>query len=154
MTSKTKTQVAQAASQIREILKKTFSNTKFQVKSKSYSMGDSINVNWIDGVAKRKVEELICHYKYGSFNGMEDIYEITNGRNDIPQTKYLFINRKISDEVYLAKLDELRTKWDVLANIQLENINKMDREIFDKTGHWTAKDFICSRFGGFKEINI
>jgi hypothetical protein len=151
---KNKTQVAQASQQIKKILKKEFPKTKFSVKSSNYSMGDSINISWIDGVAERKVEKLICRYQYGNFNGMEDIYEYTNRREDIPQTKYLFCNRKISDEFYFLKLDEMRTKWDFLANIVKENIDKTNQEVFDKTGCWDAKHFIYQQFRGFQEIDI
>jgi hypothetical protein len=149
-----KTKAAQAAAQIREILKKEFPTTKFSVKSDNFSMGDSVNVSWIDGVAPRKVEKLISHYQYGKFNGMEDIYECTNRRDDIPQTKWLSCNREVSDAVYLSKLEELRGKWDVLANVRPENIRETNREIFDKTTFWTARDFIYSQFRGFEEIDI
>jgi len=151
---KNKTQVAQASQQIRKILKKEFPKTKFSVKSSNYSMGDSINISWVDGVAERKVEKLINYFQYGEFNGMEDIYEYTNRREDIPQTKYLFCDRKISDEFYFLKLDEMRTKWDFLANIAKENIDKTNQEIFDKTGCWDAKHFIYQQFKGFQEIDI
>jgi hypothetical protein len=151
---KNKTQVAQASQQIRKILKKEFPKTKFSVKSSNYSMGDSINISWVDGVAEKKVEKLISHYQYGDFNGMDDIYEYTNRREDIPQTKYLFCNRKISDEFYFLKLDEMRTKWDFLKNIEKENINKVNQEIFDKTRCWDAKHFIYQQFRGFQEIDI
>ena len=149
-----KTKAAQAAAQIREILKKEFPKTKFSVKSSNYSMGDSINVSWTDGVAEEKVKKLIGHYQYGDFNGMDDIYEYTNRREDIPQTKYLFCNRKISNEFYFLKLDEMRTKWDFLANIAKENIDKVNQEIFDKTRCWDAKHFIYQQFRGFQEIDI
>jgi hypothetical protein len=151
---KNKTQVAQASQQIRKILKKEFPKTKFSVKSSNYSMGDSINISWVDGVAEKKVEKLISHYQCGDFNGMEDIYEYTNRREDIPQTKYLFCDRKISDEFYFLKLDEMRTKWDFLANIAKENIDKTSQEVFDKTGCWDAKHFIYQQFRGFQEIDI
>jgi len=151
---KNKTQVAQASQQIRKILKKEFPKTKFSVKSSNYSMGDSINISWVDGVAERKVEKLINYFQYGEFNGMEDIYEYTNRREDIPQTKYLFCDRKISDEFYFLKLDEMRTKWDFLANITKENIDKTSQEVFDKTGCWDAKHFIYQQFKGFQEIDI
>lgn len=151
---KNKTTAAQAASQIREILKKEFPKTKFSVTSENYSMGNSVNVDWTDGVSKRKVEKLISHYQYGKFNSMDDLYENTNNRKDIPQTKYLFCNRKISEEVYLIKLDELRTRWNILANVLPENIDKTDQKIFDETNYWTAKQFINDQFGYFSNIDI
>ena len=151
---KNKSTVAQAASQIREILKKAFPKTKFSIRSENFSMGDSVNVGWTDSVSERKVEKLISHYQYGKFDGQQDIYEMTNFRDDIPQTKWLSCNRKISDEVYIEKLNELRTKWDILANVMPENISQTNQEILDKTGCWTARHFIYQKFRGFEEIDI
>ena len=37
---------------------------------------------------------------------MEDIYEITNNRNDIPQVKYLFVHREMS-ECVKSKLTQI-----------------------------------------------
>lgn len=93
---RTLTQAALAAKQIKQDLKKAFPDVVFSVKSDNFSMGDSVNVSWTDGPLEEQVEELICQYEYGKFNGMEDIYEYTNRRDDIPQTKYLMCSRKRS----------------------------------------------------------
>ena len=97
--------VAQAAKQIRQIIKKELPSVKFRVRSENYSMGDSINVYigervlttnehgheiWKNELAE-KVKPLIKHYQYGHFDGMNDIYEHSNSRDDIPQTKFLFV---------------------------------------------------------------
>lgn len=94
-----KTQAALAAKQIREILKKELPNIKFKVTSENYSMDDSINVSYENGVPTERVEKLISQYQYGHFDGMQDMYENSNRRDDIPQTKYLFVRREISPEI-------------------------------------------------------
>ena len=38
-------------------------------------------------------------FKYGKFDGMNDIYDNTNVREDIPQTKYLSINDDRASEI-------------------------------------------------------
>lgn len=90
------TQAARAAQAIRKVLKQKFPEVKFSVRSKSFSMGDEVNVRWVDGPTEREVEKEVNHFQKGSFDGMQDIYEYSNSRDDIPQTKYLFCIRKIS----------------------------------------------------------
>jgi hypothetical protein len=90
---------ALAAKEIRNILKVKFPETKFSVRSDSFSMGDSVNVSYTDGPTTDAVESEISQYQYGHFNSMEDIYEISNNRSDIPQTKYLSVDREMSEEM-------------------------------------------------------
>lgn len=108
---KTMSQQAAAAQQIRAILKDKYPNVRFTVRSSSFSMGDNINVGWTDGPTREKVDSLICQYQYGHFNGMDDLYENTNSRDDIPQTKYLFCNRSMSNEVYRELVAFVNDKW-------------------------------------------
>lgn len=69
--------------------------------SESYSMGSSVNV-YVTDMAPATYETLstfVKQFQYGNFNGMEDIYEYSNDRKDLPQVKYAFTNNKISDEM-------------------------------------------------------
>ena len=50
-------------------------------------------------------------YQYGHFNGMEDIYEYTNSRADIPQVKYLFVNNGMSDAKKQEIWAKVRKQW-------------------------------------------
>lgn len=138
---KIKTQAAQAAQQIREILKKEFPTIKFSVKSDNYSMGDSVNVSWVDGVAPKKVYALIGHYQYGKFNGMEDIYEYTNRRDDIPQTKYLFCDRKISDEMYQREFEKYMNQNNGWKE-NLVSVHQTSHWLQANWGAWTAGNWI------------
>ena len=95
----TKSTHAKAASEIRKILKREFPKTKFKVISQSYSMGSSVDVYWFDGPTKDAVQSLISQFQYGHFDGMTDMYEYSNSRDDIPQVKYVCTNRRMSDEV-------------------------------------------------------
>lgn len=90
---------AAAAAAIRVELKESFPNVKFKVTSDSFSMGDSVHVSWTDGPTARQVDEIVKKYQYGRFNGMEDIYEYTNNREDIPQAKYVQTGRSISEAI-------------------------------------------------------
>jgi len=105
--ARTQTEHANAAKEIRKLLKRHFPNTRFSVTSKGYSMGDNVRVSWTDGPTDADVTALISRYEYGSFDGMTDMYNITNRRDDIPQTKYLHTTRSASPEALQAIVDEV-----------------------------------------------
>jgi hypothetical protein len=106
------TQAAQAAKAIKQELKLNFPGCNFSVKSDNYSMGDSVRIHWTDGPTEKMVDAITCKYQYGSFNGMEDIYELTNRRNDIPQSKYVQTSRSRSDEIDLIIIESLKKEFD------------------------------------------
>lgn len=93
---------AQAAAAIREELKTKFPGVKFSVTSEGFSMGDAVRVKWTDGPTENEVTNITAKYEYGHFNGMEDIYEYSNRRDDIPQTKYLTTSRSKSEATKAA----------------------------------------------------
>lgn len=113
MTTRYKSQQALAAQEIRKILKAKFPGTKFSVTSEGYSMGDNVNVRWTDGPLRNEVENEICQFQQGSFNGMEDIYEYDNSRDDIPQTNYLFCNRDRSPELQEKLAKEINAEYEL-----------------------------------------
>lgn len=103
---KYKSSSALCATAIREELKKEFQGFKFSVTCSNYSNGNSVDISWTDGPTTAQVEEFTNKYQYGHFNGMEDIYEHSNSREDIPQAKYVQTSRSRSneaDEIIKAK---------------------------------------------------
>ena len=84
------------SAQVNKLLKKKAKELGLEVKgsSKNYSMGCSVTVKVLKGSddAFNKLKEYSYQFEYGSFDGMNDIYNNDNVRKDIPQTKYLFIN--------------------------------------------------------------
>jgi hypothetical protein len=107
---KTLTQSAQAAKAIKQELKSVFPDINFSVKSSNFSMGDSVNISWTDGPSTDEVENITGKYQYGSFNGMEDIYENTNNRNDIPQSKYVSCSR------HFEEIEKVREEFNRITN--------------------------------------
>lgn len=133
------TTVAKAAKQIRVILKEKFPKMKFRVKSENYSMGDSIRVYWTDGPTADEVGMFVNHYQYGDFNGMEDIYEYTNTREDIPQTKYLFLERSYSDDIQLKASQAAKKMYAGLDNVpapETESDLSKSFHAFDNWFNW------------------
>jgi hypothetical protein len=92
------TGAAACADAIRAELKEVFNGVKFSVRSETFSMGDSVNISWNDGPTSKEVDAVTNKYQQGKFNGMKDIYENTNSRDDIPQAKYVSIHRNMSEE--------------------------------------------------------
>lgn len=93
-----KSRQAKAAKEIKSILTDKFPDTKFSVTSDSFAGGDAVRVKWTDGATTDQVKQLVDHYQEGSFDGMRDIYEYSNSRDDIPQVKYVTYSRSWSDE--------------------------------------------------------
>ena len=95
---------ARAASNLRRELKLAFPGVKFAVRSKSYSMGNSISVHWTLGPTTKEVEAVAGKYQGGHFDGMEDIYENDHSAMGeavdivLGQAKYVSCSREIGDE--------------------------------------------------------
>lgn len=112
---------AAAAQQIREKLKAAFPDVKFSVTSDSYSGGNSVHVEWTDGPNTSMVEEISGAYQYGSFDGMTDMYNNTNDRDDIPQVKYVQERREMSVATREFITSQLTVRWgDQLQPYEIE----------------------------------
>jgi hypothetical protein len=106
-----KTEYAKAAAAIKAELKKQFPAIKFSVKSSGFSMGDDVNISYTDGVPTKEIEAITNKYQQGSFDGMEDIYNYDNSRDDIPQSKYVFVDREISVEAAIKACEVANKKY-------------------------------------------
>ena len=113
-----KTEAAKCAAEIRKALRAK--GIKASVKSDNFSMGDSVRVKIANIIGPQMLGQLkseFSKYEYGRFDGMQDLYEYTNVRDDIPQTKYLFIEYDYkATDAFLAKLVEF-----IRPRINLDN---------------------------------
>lgn len=96
---KQKSTAAQAAASIKSELNAMFPHTKFSVKSEYFAGGSSVRISWEDGPTVDAVDSVGNKYQYGHFNGMEDMYEMSNVDNNIPQVKYVQTSRSISQQM-------------------------------------------------------
>jgi hypothetical protein len=106
----------ETAKLIRETLKEQFSaeypDTKFSVRSSSYSGGASINVSYTDGPSDKEVKEVVGGYAGSTFNGMIDLKEYKSSKAEDGTevhygSDYVFVRREISDnkrEDYMKEL--------------------------------------------------
>lgn len=97
--NRTTTSQALCARAIRKELKDLFPLTKFSVTSHSGANTSSVRISWVDGPTNDRVNDIVGKYQYGHFDGMTDCYEYSNGRDDLPQAKYIFAQRELSEEV-------------------------------------------------------
>lgn len=104
---------ALGAKNIKNELQRRFPGVKFNVKSKSYSGGDSIRANWELGPTTKEVDEIVDRYQEGDFDGMIDLYEyrhdekIENFQKANGSAKYVFATRDIPEYVYSLIIKQL-----------------------------------------------
>lgn len=120
------TEAARCAKQIKQELTKAFPKIKFSVKSKNYAGGDSVDIYWDNGPTTEQVEKYTDKYQEGHFNGMEDIYEYSNNRDDIPQAKYVFAKRELTNELTQYFAEQIAKK----AGVTFEDLG--DKAPFEK----------------------
>jgi hypothetical protein len=86
---------------------------KFSIKSRRFSMGDAIDVSWIDGPTSKQVDEIIDRYSAGDFNGMEDLYEYSRDFwiKAFGDAKYVHSRRDMSDAAYASAIRTMATKY-------------------------------------------
>lgn len=98
---------AETATLVRGALKQAFPSVKFSVRSKTYSGGASINVEWTDGPKPSDVERITNLYTGASFDGMIDLKsyhdsilvdESGNPRVVSFGSDYIFTRRNVSEE--------------------------------------------------------
>lgn len=131
---------ALAAKCIRQELKQSYPGVKFSVRSESYSGGDSVDIKWFDGPTYESVNRIVGKYKYGQFDGMRDLYEVTNKRKDIPQVQYVFIERDLTESLIEKAFIDLQgtyKEFQVLSSITENSI-----ELLNKFRSWTAYQYI------------
>src|ERR1700761_4687867 len=63
---------AETAKLIRNAVKKAFPKVKFGVRTRTYSMGASIDVSWTDGPTAQDVSAVVGNYQGSGFDGMTD----------------------------------------------------------------------------------
>jgi len=106
---------AETAVMIRQVLKESFPGVKFSVRSSVYSGGASITIKYNDGPNADAVKAAVGIFEGSYFDGMQDYkgqrYAAIDGQEMSFGADYVFVDRKISDEMYAAALDALYEKF-------------------------------------------
>ncbi len=105
------TGAAACAAAIRAELKEKYPGVKFSVTSETFSMGNSVSINWTDGPEYEEIAAIANSYQYGYFDGMTDCYEYKQGFDrDRPSAKYVHANKRFSE----AEIERLKAELDKL----------------------------------------
>lgn len=127
---------SQAAALIRKDLKKH--GIAARVNSKSYSMGSSIRVVLLENplpATVAKVKESTAKYQYGHFDGMTDMYEHSNSREDIPQAKHVFVEADYTEDFKQLAWDHARN---ALQGGEDAPASYKDAHSFQLQGEWAG----------------
>ncbi len=131
---------AQAAKLMRQELKQAFPTIEFSVRSQSYAGGNSIHVEWQDGPKTKDVQKITGKYEYGHFDGMQDCYEYSNVREDIPQVKYVQDRREVSETIKDQVFEYLKR-----THAYFDTVSSRDESssiLLDRWNVWTASEYI------------
>ena len=89
---------------IRKVLKESFPGIKFSVRSKTYSGGSAINVDWTDGPTRDQVNAIVKCFEGASFNAYEDFKEYVtrevNGEKYSFGSDWVMTHREYSKELH------------------------------------------------------
>ena len=118
----TKNRYALGAANIRRELSRKWPSVKFSVRSKSFSMGDSIDVSWTDGPSGEEVDKIISKYNTSTFDAYQDLsIGCSDGFNDMfGGSKYVRGSRDYSPEIEKQVRD--------LVEANRDNINEFERD--------------------------
>lgn len=102
-----------AAKNIRLELARAFPGVKFRVNSRRFSMGDSIDVHWVDGPCTDMVNPIINKYAAGNFDGMDDSYNYVHSAwtRAFGDAKYVNSSRDYSDRAVAACIRTVATRY-------------------------------------------
>lgn len=94
------TEAARCAALIRSTLRKN--GVPARVRSDSFSMGDSVDVDLLDDplpATVARVTEFCKGLQDGHFDGMTDCYEYAHHDDGLPRAKYVMVNVHYSNEL-------------------------------------------------------
>jgi predicted RNA methylase len=142
------TEAAKAAKAIRTELKEEFPGVKFSVKSSNFSMGDSVHISYVDGPLTKDVVIITGKYQQGHFDGMTDMYEYSNSRDDIPQSKYVQVGRTMSAETRDAIWKHLQETLTGCEGKDIESLipewnqygSHLTYRVFSETNYYTEPE--------------
>lgn len=127
-----KTRSAACSSVIKTELKSVWPHIKFSVTADNFSMGNAVRIHWTDGPTTSEVDNISGKYQQGHFDGMTDMYENSNSREDIPQAKYITTSRSHSEETE-NKLIELLTPIYAVDTWNCHNVENLAHRLFSAT---------------------
>tara|TARA_R100000234_G_scaffold119772_1_gene103702 strand:+ start:1411 stop:1908 length:498 start_codon:yes stop_codon:yes gene_type:complete len=104
-------------------------------KSDSFAGGNSVTLRFNSGSddAVNQLKDYSHQFEAGHFDGMTDMYEYDNCRDDVPQTKYLSLNDCRADKI-LGDLAHYQTTW--FANGEKVNFAQFMYRLKNQSEDW------------------
>lgn len=134
--------VAETAKLVRQALKESFPGIKFGVRSKSYSGGASINVDWTDGPNVNQVEWVTSSFEGAYFDGSIDYkgnkYHALDGRPISFGADFIFESRSYSDAAFIRALRTLQGRY---PGNYADVAEKISAEAFKRGDLWSVPFF-------------
>lgn len=144
---------ALTARAIRKELKKAFPEQKFSVTSDSGAMTSSVRIEWTEGVQVKDVDAIVNKYKYGSFNGMIDMYENTNYRDDIPQVKFITTTRNRKATTIANAIEYINKRYGLKIKYEIRKSDWSDNDWIDIETSWLDNQNSWSQQFVYREMN-
>jgi len=111
---------------VRQALKEAFKDIKFSVKSRTYSMGASIDVRWTDGPNAAQVEAVISRFQGSYFDGMQDYkgncYHMMDGQQVSFGADSIHTGRDYSEAAVARAIDRVFRRFE--GNFTRDGIQK------------------------------
>jgi hypothetical protein len=135
--SRIKTEAAQAAAQIREIIKSIERTRRIRINSTVrrdiFPDGDAVNIICTDAPAAAfdEIRRKCSKFQRGHFNGVR--YICDSARADIPQVQYVFAYNRPSSETMKRIFERLRAQF---PDIRAQNIEAFRLEYVRRAGKY------------------
>ena len=118
--------IVEVAKAIRKELKEKFPATKFKVRTRRFSLGEAIDVNWENGVSSKKVNEVLS--KFERIDTDPRTGEILGGGN-----RYIHGQRIVSEEIYKREAKAFKERfvegtfgeWNLDPNLRTQVFRKV-----------------------------
>lgn len=114
---------AETARLVRAALKEAFPAVRFSVRSKTYSGGASINVEWTDGPCGADVKAIVGRFEGSYFDGMTDYkgcnYNEINGEAVTFAADYVFTSRLYTAPVLTGIVSSVLNEYGLDANVTI-----------------------------------
>lgn len=116
---------ADTARLVRAALKEAFPAVRFSVRSKTYSGGASINVEWTNGPSGADVKAIVGRFEGSYFDGMTDYkgsnYNEINGEAVTFAADYVFTSRRYTAPVLTGIVSSVLNEYGLDANVTISD---------------------------------
>lgn len=132
---------------IRSILKESFPEIKFSVRSKSYAGGSSISIHWTDGPTSKEVDAKVKHLQSVSHMDITDLvhhvpFSEHGGEKFNSMADHIFAVRRETVEFIQPIAEDAAVKYGYKGEYEIiENNGIMSHIIVDNTWRFSRDTF-------------